>query len=163
MAAQGGGKLLFESSGTTPAELHSMLMFAIDHCDDAPLMGGGVDPLQGFPLSVRAAMALGMFFGREEDDNTVPRSVMVDTVTYMMGGLQGENTSNVPNVASVLGTMSISDANTGDILFSFCLTFIRFFSVFVSLPPHFLSFSQSRSWRAGCWTRWRWRSAKART
>ena len=37
---------------------------------------------------------------------------MVDTVKYLTGGLQETNTSNVPNVASVLVTMSISDANT---------------------------------------------------
>ena len=62
-----------------------------------------------FPLDVRAAMAIGVLFGREEDEegaNTVPAEATERLITVLFEVLEGNNASNPSNIAQALLCMS---------------------------------------------------------
>ena len=104
-----------ESNGLAAAELHKVLM-------DAVRRGDALDLYVGLaPLDVRAAMAIGVIFGREEDEagaNTVPSEVATKMVALLLDILNGKSFASAVNIAEVLLAMSASDANTENLLAS---------------------------------------------
>ena len=94
-----------ESNGLAAAELHKVLM-------DAVRRGDALDLYVGLaPLDVRAAMAIGVIFGREEDEagaNTVPSEVATKMVALLLDILNGKSFASAVNIAEVLLAMSAS-------------------------------------------------------
>jgi hypothetical protein len=112
MIASGGHgaarRLLTESSSSAKA-LHRGLMACVQrgaHCPSAYAQ---------MQVHVRAGMCVAVLFGREEDEegaNTVPPEVTVDIVRSMHGIVKGESSFSAVNLASTLGCLSSSEANT---------------------------------------------------
>jgi hypothetical protein len=98
-----------EEIGCSATELHAALMSVINRGHQVPKAFGFVDS------SLRATMALGVLFGREEDDGqsaTVPRGIVSRLVGMMFDILEGRSPSSPHALAGVLLCLSVSDANT---------------------------------------------------
>lgn len=101
--------------GCTATELHQALMWAVEN-------GGALPKTWGmFSADVRAAMALAMLFGHEESEpgaNTVPKHVSEKLVEMLHGALAGLNASSPVNACEALMSLSVSDANTANLVSS---------------------------------------------
>jgi hypothetical protein len=87
------------ANGVPAAELHRVLMDAVRRGGETPAYVGMA------PLEVRAAMAVGVIFGREEDEagaNTVPPEVAEKMAGLLLDILNGKSFASAVNVAEVL-------------------------------------------------------------
>ena len=101
------------SRGVAAQDIHGTLMDAVRRGAEAPQYFGMGS------LDLRAAMAVGVMFGREEDEpgaNTVPREVAQKMVSILLDSVNGVSVASPVNAAQVLLAMSASDANTENLL-----------------------------------------------
>ena len=104
-------------TGCTSSELHTALMYVVEHAkaQDFPPFGGV------FPADVRAAMAIGVLFGREEAEegaSTVPAAVSAQLVSMLQAIVDGKNPGSLVAACDIVLSLSISDANTANLVAS---------------------------------------------
>ncbi len=106
-----------DCTGCSSAELHEALMYVVEHAK-----AHGFPPGAGvFPADVRAAMAIGVLFGREEAGegaSTVPAAVSAQLVSMLKAIVNGKNPGSLVAACDIVLSLSISDANTANLVAS---------------------------------------------